>query len=113
MVLDLDVQRLSRNAAFGSFRPLDQHQGLVAQHVIPSKVDELSRRIQTIEIEVIDGKARPVVPLYQRERGRRHKIANPGALTDRLCECRLPCAKLSGNCDHQCRGNGTPKLLTP
>src|SRR5690348_12323463 len=83
-----------RNLTRRVLRPLDDDERLGRQNLIPAEIRELGRRLETIEIEMIDRRLSSGVLMDQREGRTRHVFCNAITATNRARQRRLSGAKI-------------------
>src|SRR5437773_3787708 len=70
-------------------RPLDEHDGALARHVLKPDVLGLLGRLEAITIDVVHGGGASAVVMHQRVGGARRQCSCPQATADRLHQGRL------------------------
>jgi hypothetical protein len=67
-VLERQRHAPARKPVARTVRPFDQDQRARAEDLVPRERVELLRTIETVEVEVVDGRSRRLVLLNERER---------------------------------------------
>ena len=96
-MLEADRDVVLRDPSFRSFRPFNQHQGLLSQQLIPAEIRQLRRIAQSVEVEMINDGARRGVPVNESECRTRYLVGDPVPSAQRLDERCLAGAKLAGD----------------
>src|SRR3954467_213560 len=96
-----------------ALRPLDEHEGIFADHFIPAEVLQLRRGLEAIEIEMIDRRSRRLITMDERERRAGDVFRDTVPATDRLHEGRLSRAQLAADRDQQRRRRHSAETLAP
>ncbi len=89
-----------RNMARGFFRPFDQTDGIVAEILAQTSIDELFRVVETIKIKVIPVYARNHVNFNQGVGGALHRPVMPELTEHRSHQCGLACTEVPIQPDH-------------
>src|SRR5215204_3707055 len=76
----------TRQMAVRTIGPFHQDQRSRTEDLVPRERFELSRAIQAVQVEVVDGRPRRLVLLHERERGTGDLTSHAVALADRLDE---------------------------
>src|SRR6266550_9244455 len=88
-VAQLEVPIERRRPRARPLRPLDEHDGALARHVLKPDVPGLLGRLEAITIDVVDGGGASAVVMHQRVGGARRQCSRPQATADRLHQGRL------------------------
>src|SRR5437763_4254415 len=88
-VTQVEVPIERRRPRARPLRPLDEHDGALARHVLKPDVPGLLGRLEAITIDVVDGGGASAVVMHQRVGGARRQGSRLQATADRLHQGRL------------------------
>src|SRR5882672_2112564 len=95
-----------------ALRPLDQHDGAFANHVVEAEIACFVRITEAVAIDMVDRCRTGMVMMDERVRRARGTRCGSQAAADRLHECRLPRPQLSRQPDYRGCAELAAEVLT-